>query len=258
MGGGTFVPPRNRSIVSARLAFQRHRAPNIGAVSRASRRTSSTVSECRNSNTVSSGNACCSLSEITIPLSVAAACSSKLKVRQNRLRSASPHARLMREPNGACRISCIPPDSSKNRSATTVSTDGSAPSDSTPRGRLRKPRARLPGVHRFTHARDSSGQLHRPSRRLAQPERNRRLRAMRVLHPHLPLPHMPHAPRLRAQQEHIARKALDREVFVDRAHHLAFRLCNHRVGRAFRNRPARRNRRQLCPSPATQTAVDLI
>ena len=49
----------------------------------------------------SSGKLCCSASEMTIPLSVAAACSSKLNERQNRLRSASPHARLIRAPNGA-------------------------------------------------------------------------------------------------------------------------------------------------------------
>ena len=36
-----------------------------------------------------------------MPLSVAAACSSKLNVRQKRLRSASPQARLMRAPKGA-------------------------------------------------------------------------------------------------------------------------------------------------------------
>ena len=40
-------------------------------------------------------------SESSRPLSVAAACNSKLKVRQKRLRSARPQARLMREPNGA-------------------------------------------------------------------------------------------------------------------------------------------------------------
>jgi hypothetical protein len=39
-----------------------------------------------------------------MPLSVAAACSSTLKVRQNFLRSANPQARLMRAPNGACSI----------------------------------------------------------------------------------------------------------------------------------------------------------
>ena len=35
-----------------------------------------------------------------------------------RLRSASPHALLILAPNGACTTSCMPPASSKNRSAT--------------------------------------------------------------------------------------------------------------------------------------------
>ena len=44
-----------------------------------------------------------------MPLSVAAACNSKLKVRQKRLRSDRPQARLMREPKGACSTNCMPP-----------------------------------------------------------------------------------------------------------------------------------------------------
>src|ERR1035441_10232931 len=51
------------------------------------------------------------------PLSVAAACNSKLNERQKRLRSASPQALLMRPPKGAWMMSCIPPPSSKKRSA---------------------------------------------------------------------------------------------------------------------------------------------
>ena len=58
-------------------------------------------------------------SDNTIISSVAAACSSKSNLRQKRLRSARPHARLIRLPNGACTISCMPPDSSKNRSRAT-------------------------------------------------------------------------------------------------------------------------------------------
>ena len=43
----------------------------------------------------------------------------EIERRQKRLRSASPQARLMRAPNGAWITSCMPPASSKNRSATT-------------------------------------------------------------------------------------------------------------------------------------------
>src|SRR5579862_482163 len=95
MGGGTLRPPRNRGIASARDAFQRQRAPNIGASNKAVVRTCSTVCGFKNSKTNSSGKACCSVSEILIPLSVAAACSSKLNERQKRFRSASPQARLI-------------------------------------------------------------------------------------------------------------------------------------------------------------------
>ena len=55
---------------------------------------------------------------------MAAACNSKLKLRQKRLRSASPQALLMRPPKGAWMISCIPPPSSKKRSAMIVSLRG--------------------------------------------------------------------------------------------------------------------------------------
>ena len=48
------------------------------------------------------GTSATSPSDRMMPSSVAAACSSKLKLWQNFLRSARPHARLTRLPNGAC------------------------------------------------------------------------------------------------------------------------------------------------------------
>ncbi len=82
----------------------------------------------RKSKMVSSGKLFCGPSESRIPSSVAAACSSKSKVRQKRLRSARPKARFCRAPKGAWTMSCIPPASSKNRSAISVRCVGSAPS----------------------------------------------------------------------------------------------------------------------------------
>src|SRR5205823_66564 len=79
--------------------------------------------------TSSRGNECCVPSEITIASSVAAACNSKLNERQKRFRSAKPQARLTRLPKGACKTSCIPPDSSKKRSSTSVCCDGIAPNE---------------------------------------------------------------------------------------------------------------------------------
>ena len=57
-------------------------------------------SGCSSSKTASSGKLCCGPSESSTPSSVAAACSSKSKVRQKRLRSARPQARLMRRAEG--------------------------------------------------------------------------------------------------------------------------------------------------------------
>ena len=67
--------------------------------------------------------------------SLAAACSSKLNVRQNFLRSASPSERLTRPPNGECTTSCMPPVSSKKRSNTMRSWVGIAPSTARPTAR---------------------------------------------------------------------------------------------------------------------------
>src|SRR5262245_36284709 len=99
----------------------------MGASSNACTSRSRTVLEFRYRNTSSSGNECCVPSEITIASSVAAACSSKLNERQKRFRNAKPQARLIRLPKGACKTSCIPPDSSKKRSSTSVCCDGIAP-----------------------------------------------------------------------------------------------------------------------------------
>ena len=121
-----------RSKTNARLTFQRQRVINIGAWSTAGSKTSRSVWLCRNPNTESSGKLCFSPSEITIPLSVAAACSSKSKVTQNRFLKARPQARLIRPPKGVCKTNCIPPLSSKNRSATIVCCVGTVPSTALP------------------------------------------------------------------------------------------------------------------------------
>ena len=132
IAGGFFRPPRHRSTASEVFRFQRQRAGNSGAVSTACRTTSSTVPDARNFGTRSSGKLCCGPSDSRIALSLAAACSSKSNVTQNRLRSASPRARFSRAPNGACPTSCIPPASSKKRSSTIVSIVGSSPSWASP------------------------------------------------------------------------------------------------------------------------------
>ena len=115
-------------MASARPAFQRQRTPKSGESSTAWVSTSRTVPEWRKRKTSSSGKLWVGPSESTMASSVAAAWSSKLNVRQNRLRSARPQARFTRLPNGAWRTRCMSPASSKKRSATRMSCVGRAPS----------------------------------------------------------------------------------------------------------------------------------
>src|SRR6266480_3893073 len=128
-GAASFEPPRKRGTASERVAFHRQRIVNIGASSSACTSKSRTVLELRYRNTSSSGNECCVPSEIIIASSVAAACSSKLNERQKRFRNAKPQARLIRLPKGACKTNCMPPDSSKKRSSTSVCCDAIAPNE---------------------------------------------------------------------------------------------------------------------------------
>ena len=206
-----------------------------------------------------------------MPLSVAAACNSKLKVRQKRLRSASPQARLMRAPKGACSTNCMPPPSSKKRSATTRSAVGSAPS--APRagahigdgllraacGRARtRAAATQSGCGRATmssRSRETSRESSsvRPGASPCQNGIDGR-RAVRIFHAHAARLHAPDAPGRGAQQKHIAGQALDGEIFVERADRGAFRLGDHLVLRGLRNRAARCDGRE--PRAAPRRARD--
>src|SRR3979411_2691485 len=100
MLGGTFFPPRKRKRARERPASQRQRVVKSGEGITACSRTCCTELGGRKWKTSPSGKLCCSLSEIFRPLSVAAACNSKLKERQKRLRRASSNALLMRAPQG--------------------------------------------------------------------------------------------------------------------------------------------------------------
>src|SRR5258706_11966431 len=126
--GATFLPPRKRGSASDMPVTQRQRVVNIGASSKAWISRGLTVFELRYRDTSASSKLCAVVSDKTILSSVAAACSSKLNLRQNRLRSARPQARLIRLPNGEWMTSCMPPASSKKRSKTIVSWVGKVPS----------------------------------------------------------------------------------------------------------------------------------
>ena len=101
-------------------------------------------------------------------------------------------------------------------------------------------------------------QLGRARRGLAQPERDRGRRAVGVLHPHDARLDAADAPRCRAQQEDVARHALDRKVLVQRADERALRLRQHSVVGHVGDRAAALERRHARASPSAQHAVDAI
>src|SRR5213595_776526 len=261
-GVGTFLPPRARSTASARVAFQRQREPNIGASSIACTSRCSAVSGFRYWNTSSSGKLCWGPSDRTIASSVAAACSSKLKLRQNRLRSARPHARLTRLPKGACSTSCIPPASSKKRSSTSVSCVGITPRIFCDASRYstiwRAAGSGTPGISPASHAVASRASASRPptSRRsrdtscdnsgvrpgAAEPEGNRWWLALGVDDAHLARLDFLDQIGPVAQLEDVARHTLDCEILVEGSDEGLRRLEDHPVVADVRNRPARRER----------------
>ena len=129
--GATFLPDEKRGNASAVTAFQRNRVGNSGASSNACTRMSRAVFECRKPATSTSGKLWLVDSDSTMAFSVAAACSSKLKLRQKRLRKARPQALLMRLPNGAWITRWVEPASSKKRSIASCRCVGSSPNPAT-------------------------------------------------------------------------------------------------------------------------------
>ncbi len=148
-------------------------------------------------------------SDRTIASSVAAACSSKLNLRQKRLRSARPQARLMRLPNGACMHQlhaarfveeALQHDASCASAARRARLRRGEVVDDLLGGRRgRQPQrarssqataaSRAAGVEPnasivFAQARHRRTTARRCGRRLAEPERDARRRALRVLDPH--------------------------------------------------------------------------
>ena len=116
--GGLRLPLLKRSTVSARFRFHRQRVLKMGVGSTACSSTSSAVLLVTYRAISSSGKLCCGPSDSTMASSLAAACSSKSKVRQKRFRRAKPKPLFTRLPLGLWTTSCIPPVSSKNRSTT--------------------------------------------------------------------------------------------------------------------------------------------
>ncbi len=182
----------------------------------------------------------------------------------------------MRPPNGAWMMSCIPPASSKKRSAMTVSSwapprappsprAGSGGAGPRPEADSRSsPSRQAERIRRATSSSSRSLPTSRESSigargRLAAPERHRGRLAVRVLDPHLPAAHALHPPGGRAEQEHVAGHALDREVLVEGADHLLLGLGDHRVaegvgdGAAVGERGDPRARAAPAASPFTRS-----
>ena len=231
-----------RSSASARVAFQRQRVPNIGAASAACTRSSSRRCGPHHAGTrSSSGKLCCSPSESTMPSSVAAACSSKSKLTQKRLRSARPQARLMRaaerrvqhELHAAALVEEALGDDASSQVGTVPSTAmvlGDV-GDELRRRRRRRGRTRAARQRRSRSAavaeRGRRSRWRRSRDRLATaracapaPRRARTGSSAarpRVLDADPAGLDAADAPRVVAEQEDVAAHALDREVLVDLA-----------------------------------------
>ena len=282
-GAGVRLPPWFRRIASEMLAFQRQRVVKSGASSTACTSTSSTDALLRKRATLSSSKLCVSPSDSTIASSVAAACSSKLNARQKRLRRASPKARLIRAPSGAWMTSCIPPDSSKKRSNTSVASrrqtaqhglggceifdellrrhtidaetlhgvvDGSSDSLAGHLGQQR-----LDGFPQPRHCR---GELGCAGRRLAEPERDTGRLTLGVFDPDTARLDAQDAVRGVTKLEDVALEALDREILVERSDERPGRLEDHLVVRVVGDGAATGDGGQPGATPRPQPVVHRI
>ncbi len=106
--------------------------------------------------------------------------------------------------------------------------------------------------HRLPDGADLLRQLDRAAGGLAEPERDRRRRALGVDHPHHARLDPADPPRGRAEQEHVAGHGLDRPVLVHRPDQGLVRLGQHPEVTQLRDRPARGERRETGAPAAGQ------
>ena len=109
--------------------------------------------------------------------------------------------------------------------------------------------------HVGAEARDRRRQLVAAARRLAQPERDARRRAVGVLDAHDAALHAQDAVGRIAELEHVAGHALDGPVLVDRADDLALGLQQHLVVGVVGDGAAGGERGEAGAAPAAQQAV---
>ena len=117
-------------------------------------------------------------------------------------------------------------------------------------GRLESPRQPSEQV---AHA---VGELPGASRRLAEPEREVRRLAVRILHADRAALDAQDAPRRVAELEDVAGQALDREILVERAETGPVGLQHHVVVGVVGDRAARGHRGEAGAAPGAQLAVD--
>ncbi len=113
------------------------------------------------------------------------------------------------------------------------------------RRRRRSPPRPTPGSSpRVAQRRDRGRELARAAGALAEPERDRRRRAVRVGHPHDAGLDAQDPPRGVAELEDVAARRLDREVLVERADERALGLEQHAVVAGVGDRAAAEERRE--------------
>src|SRR5690348_17083139 len=122
--------------------------------------------------------------------------------------------------------SCMPPASSKKRSKTSASCVGGPPSAALAAARYSTSCSAAASAMRDlrAQARHRDRQLVAAAGRLAEPERDGRRRALRVLDAHRAALDANDAIGGVAELEDVALQALDGEILVDRADDLALRL----------------------------------
>src|SRR5581483_4620624 len=110
----------------------------------------------------------------------------------------------------------------------------------------------------FSQLRHRAGELAAPSRRFAEPERNRGWQTVRVVDPDLSGGDALDAPGVVAEEKNVAGEALDREVLVHLPDESLVAGHDDVIVRGLRNRPAVGDRGHARAAASAQTPVDLV
>ncbi len=262
-------------MASAREAFQRQRAVNMGAASSACVSTSSTVSGAqkfedhfqrkrvllaqRDDDAVIGGGGLQFEIERAAEALAQRQSPGAVDARAERRVDHELHAAAFVEEalgHHACRSVGIAPSAARAGLHVVHGLFGAAGGPGRTRTARRRHRAARPSPRAAAAtSRESSA---RAAGRFAAPERNAGRRAVGVLHAHAPRFDAADAPGRGAQQEDVAGHALHGEILVHRAHRGAFRLGHHQVLRGVRNGAARSDGGEPRAAPAAQPMVHRV